>query len=205
VWQVDFQCSGTLKGVKAWIKRSDTLSGRRAKGRQSYFDDAAYPRFAANGRPLDFDPPSSSSYVRRFDTLSGIATGGETRVIAGFTGPSIYPARYSSHGLRNLGGTPTGPDWSEVSEECAALHGVLAAGTRSGSVVAMNGTSVASPQATRWLAQAWRGLTKGSRPPKARPGLKPPRVPPERPIPAADLAAIGSRLAARTPRSPPRC
>jgi hypothetical protein len=204
-WQVDLQCNGSLKGVKAWIKRSDTLSGRRAKGRQSYFYDAAYPRFAANGRPLDFDPPSSSSYVRRFDTLSGIATGGETRVIAGFTGPSIYPARYSSHGMRNLGGTPTGPDWSEFSEECTALHGVLAAGTRSGSAVAMNGTSVAAPQATRWLAQAWRGLTKGSRPPKVRPGLKPPRVPPERPIPAADLAAIGSRLAARIPRSPPRC
>jgi hypothetical protein len=74
------------------------------------------------------------------------------------------------------------------------LRGLLAAGTRSGSVVAMNGTSVAAPQATVWMAQAWRGLTKGQRP-ATRGGLKAPKVPPHRPMPASDLALVGNRLA----------
>jgi hypothetical protein len=199
VWGVTLSSSAAMQGIKAWIKRSDTLSGRRAKGRQSYFDDPGYPRFWPNGRPYDFDPPTSTSYVRRIQTLSGIATGDKTRVIGGYRDSDFYPARYSSNGTRSVGGVPTGPDWLECSDESDVLHGVLAAATRSGSVVAMNGTSVAAPQATRWIAQAWLGLNMGNRPP-VRAGLKAPNIPPQRPIPPADLAAIGNRLAPFVPR-----
>ena len=45
-----------------------------------------------------------------------------------------------------------GPDWAAVSEESPALSGVLAAGTYSGSVAILGGTSVAAPQVTRALA-----------------------------------------------------
>jgi len=45
-----------------------------------------------------------------------------------------------------------GPDWAAVSEESPALSGVLAAGTYSGSVAFLGGTSVAAPQVTRALA-----------------------------------------------------
>jgi hypothetical protein len=199
LWTVTVSSTSAVPGVEAWIKRSDTLSGRRAKGRQSYFDDPAYPRFAPNTRPYDFDPPTSTSYVRRIQTLSGIATGDKTRIIGGFRDSDGYPARYSSHGMRRVGGVLKGPDWLECSEESDVLRGLLAAGTRSGSVAVMNGTSVAAPQATRWIAQAWLGLAKGKRPP-AGPGLKAPSIPPKRPIPAADLAAIGAGLAPFTPR-----
>jgi hypothetical protein len=44
------------------------------------------------------------------------------------------------------------PDMSAVADDSPAFRNVLAAGTRSGSVVAMNGTSVAAPQATRLIA-----------------------------------------------------
>jgi hypothetical protein len=44
------------------------------------------------------------------------------------------------------------PDLAAVSEESPALPGVLAAGTYSGSVAILNGTSDAVPQVTRALA-----------------------------------------------------
>jgi len=50
-----------------------------------------------------------------------------------------------------------GPDWAAVSEESPALSGVLAAGTYSGSVAILGGTSVAAPQVTRALADKIAG------------------------------------------------
>ena len=46
-----------------------------------------------------------------------------------------------------------GPDAMAVSDDSHAHRGILAAGTRSGSTVPMNGTSVAAPQITRWIAE----------------------------------------------------
>ncbi len=77
--------------IDSWIKRTDTPGGRRAKGRQSYFDDPNYRRFVEVPTypcdrptgPMNFDP-DNSSYVRRHGTLSGIATGAETFVIGGY-------------------------------------------------------------------------------------------------------------------------
>jgi hypothetical protein len=40
-----------------------------------------------------------------------------------------------------------------VADDSVALHGLLAAGTRTGSVVAMRGTSVAAPQITRRISE----------------------------------------------------
>jgi hypothetical protein len=153
VWRVTLNSTAAVQGLKSWIKRSDTLSGRRAKGRQSYFDDPNFSRSGRNGRPRDFDPVGSASYVRRFESLSGIATGKKTWIIGGYRNSDFYPAFYSSHGTRIVGGAPSGPDWLTCSDESDVLRGVHAAGTRSGSVVAMNGTSAAAPQATRWIAK----------------------------------------------------
>jgi hypothetical protein len=46
-----------------------------------------------------------------------------------------------------------GPDAVAVCDDAPANNGVLAAGARSSSVFAMNGTSVAAPQITRWIAE----------------------------------------------------
>lgn len=203
VWRVTLKSATAVQGLESWIRRSDTLSDRRAKGRQSYFDDPKYTRFGRTGRPDDFDPTGATSYVKRVQTLSGIATGQRTRVIGGYRNSDFYPAFYSSHGTRTLGGIPTGPDWLTCCDESDVLLGVHAAGTRSGSVVAMNGTSAAAPQATRWIATEWLGT--GTRP-GLPPGLSPPPVvPPTRPIPPGELPfAFGNGLAAFKPRWPPR-
>jgi hypothetical protein len=201
-WTVTVQAATTTHGIHAWIRRSDTLSGRRANGRQSYFDDPNYQRFSSSGRPRDFDPVGSTSYVRRLQTLSGIATGDAPRIIGGYCNSDSYPARYSSHGTHVRAGVPTGPDWLECSDDSDVLRGVHAAGTQSGSIAAMNGTSVSAPQATRWIAQEW--LAGGVRP-GLRPGLMPIVVPPHRPIPAAEFPfAVTNGRAPFTPRWPPR-
>ncbi len=82
------------------------------------------------------------------------------------------------------------------------LRGVLAAGTRSGSVVPMNGTSVAAPQATRWTAEAWLRTDQGQSPAASASGAQGPEGAAAAPIPPADLASVGNRLAPVTPRWP---
>jgi hypothetical protein len=136
--------------------------------------------------------------VKRGQTLSGIATGQKTRVIGGYRNSDIYPVFYSSHGTRNLGGSPVGPDRLTCCDESDVLPGVHAAGTRSGSVMAMNGTSAAAPQATRWIAREW--LQTGGRPGLPT-GLFVPTLSPGRPVPLGELLfAFGHGLADFEPR-----
>jgi len=190
LWMVDIANGGNAKlELDAWIKRSDTPSGHRAKGRQSYFEDTADDdRRKKNGRPNEFDG-KGRSVVRRHETLSGITTGKSTLVIGGYRRgdkeSDLHPAPYTSAGPHH---SPTrggrAPDWLEVSDDSIACRGALAAGTRSGSWVPMNGTSAAAPQAARWIAAEW--LRTGTSP--GRPAnLVQPKPKPDNPIPPEDL------------------
>jgi hypothetical protein len=167
VWTVTVTAaSGT--SFDAWIKRSDTPPGRRAKGRQSYFDDADYQRFDPNGRPTEFDPPGGTSYVKRQNTLTGIATGRTPHVIGGFRrGPDrwdLMPSIYSSEAsvVPVPGRTLPGVNWLAPSDDGVACWGTLAAGTHSAGRVLMSGTSVAAPQAVRYYVNEW--ARTGTRP-----------------------------------------
>jgi hypothetical protein len=154
--------------IDAWIRRSDTPGGRRAKGRQSYFDDPNYERFFPSTKPVRFDLPSSTSYVRRQGTLSGIATGAETYVIGGYRRTDLAPAWYSSEGpvAPSAARTMKAPNWLAPSDDGPSCPGVLATGTRSGARVAMNGTSVAAPRAARYFAEQFAaGRTPDQLPP----------------------------------------
>jgi hypothetical protein len=164
--------------MQAWIKRGDTPAGRRALGRQSYFDDPDYLRLDDLGRPRPFDPNTGvMSYVKRRNTLSGIATGRRTIVVGGFRGSDGTPTDYSSEGgLSDPQRPHESPNWIAAADDSPAHRGVLAAGNRAESWCAMNGTSVAAPRTARAFAMAWIG--QGSRPGLPLPGLKPPnRVP----------------------------
>jgi len=70
-------------------------------------------------------------------------------VVGGYRRADETSSRYSSLGASS---TSPCPRIATVSDDSTALHGVIAAGTRSGSSSAMNGTSVAAPQLTRWIA-----------------------------------------------------
>jgi hypothetical protein len=163
-WQVTLRNRGVAPlDAHVWIQRDDSPVGYPVLGRQSYFDDPDYVRFDRQGRRLKYDPPHPfvdpplrDSYVKRTSTLNALATGRRSVVVAGFVRSSGDSADYSSMGPIVQGPAPQragyAPDVAAVSDDSPVLDGVLAAGTRSGSVVAMNGTSVAAPQIARYLA-----------------------------------------------------
>ena len=154
LWKVRVKnTSATQLEINAYIQRDDTIYGRKSMGRQSYFDDPGYARHDTQGEPLEFDPDANSSYVLRRGTLNALATGKHTYVIGGYRRTDRMPARYSSMGPAHPGArTTNAPNWLAPSDDSPVCHGILAAGTCSGSRVMMNGTSVAAPQAARFLA-----------------------------------------------------
>jgi hypothetical protein len=144
--------------VEVWVERDDTPYGYRQHGRQSYLDEADYRVSDHGGRPIETDDAQGSD-VRRAGSINALATGGRTVVMGGFLRREGWVARYSAGGpvTAPAGSTSShrkGPDALGASEGSSAHPGVLAAGTRSGSVVSMQGTSVAAPQAARIIADA---------------------------------------------------
>jgi hypothetical protein len=162
-WRVEVRYSGAPMVMHAWIQRGDTPFGYPLRGRQSRFDHADYLRFYRVGvlkKPVgalnEDDLPPQSPLVRR-GTISAMGTGRQTVVIGGFRRSDYAASRYSGAGPivsppGIVGPWRAGPDATAVADDSVALHGVLAAGTRTGSVFAMDGTSVAAPQITRLIA-----------------------------------------------------
>jgi hypothetical protein len=180
--------SAAIQDIDGWIQRDDTPYGYPVRGRQSRFDDPSYRRFDDGGREIEVDDPAS--YVKRAGTINAIATGTHAVVIAGSRRSSRKQAKYSAAGpiVNPAPGQPNGPDAMAVSEDSDACGGLLAAGTRSGSVVAMNGSSVAAPQIARWIAGEWAALPpragdraavalQAQTPPLGLPATSPPAIP----------------------------
>lgn len=150
-WLVTVSQKGGKAGkVDAWIQRDDSPFGFRQRGRQAYFDDPDYEVYhPTTGRLLEVD--NDISYCRRSGTLSAFACGQEPLIIGAVMAAELKPAPYTAAGAAPR--IPN-PDAAAVADDSKVHFGVLSAGTRSGSAVAMNGTSVAAPQITRRLAAA---------------------------------------------------
>lgn len=180
VWTILIENTDLMAGeeVHAWVQRDDSAFGYPSLGRQSYFDDAEYERFDAMGDIAVVD--NSKSLVRRAGTLNAIATGSDPRIIVvgGYAHLPRRAARYSSRGPTL--GSRRGPDVLGASDRTRVRQGRLGAGTRSGSRIAMNGTSVAAPGATRHIAEELAAGRAGD---------------------ADWLASIAGSLSGRTPES----
>lgn len=153
-WLIELNNIGSTVGVEAWVQRGDTPFGYPLAGRQSRFDDGDYVRFTPSGHVEENDVGPSP--IRRLGTVNALATGQHSLVVGGFRASDQRASKYSGAGPVATPPTVpprTGPDVSAVADDSVALHGVLAAGTRSGSVVAMDGTSVAAPQLTRLISE----------------------------------------------------
>jgi hypothetical protein len=143
--------------IDAWVQRDDTPYGYPRRGRQSRFDDSErnYPYWDDAGREVETDSPAS--YIKRDGTLNAIGTGCKSTLVGSFRRIDWNPAKYSASGpaIAPSRGLPVndGPDAMAVSDDSHAHKGILASGTRSSSTVPMNGTSVAAPQITRWIAE----------------------------------------------------
>jgi hypothetical protein len=155
-----------LEIIEAWVQRDDAPVGYPRRGRQAYFDVPSYEIYGHDGRPLEEDDPACP--VKRSGSMNAIATGKDTIVIGGLLRRELRPPAYSAGGpiTKPAGATwphRCGPDALTVSDDSTVQSGVLAAGTHSGSVTAMNGTSVAAPLMTRWIAGELAAGHRGNR------------------------------------------
>jgi len=167
IWTVELAFTGNLAPdqlVHAWVRRDDRIYGYPPRGRQSHLEDDKYVRLDHAGRDREID--DAGSLVKREYTLNSMATGETPIVIGGYLGKEKVAARYSAAGAEVTIVPPPPapppppqdrkpmrwPDAMAVSEDSRVHRGVLAAGSRSGSVVAMGGTSVSAPQIARIIA-----------------------------------------------------
>lgn len=146
-----------------YVQRDDTPFGYPRSGRQSRLDHKdAYARDNDTG---DYREPAEGCPITHEETLSSIATCSpippdRTIVVGGAEASEHYPpADYTASGPTVL---RKGPDCSAIAEDGRAHRGVLAAGTLSGTVVAMNGTSVAAPQIAREVANGLQPIIKSA-------------------------------------------
>jgi hypothetical protein len=137
------------------VQRDDTPSSFPAYGRQAYYDHEDISEL--DPETHRYDRPLPACPVKRENTLSAHATAVEENVIVvggAFDRDALAAAAlYASSGPAS--GTRRSPDLSAVSEETRSHPGILAAGTFSGSAALFNGTSVAAPQVTRAIVDAW--------------------------------------------------
>jgi hypothetical protein len=136
-----------------YVQRDDTPFGYPRRGRQSRLDHSkAYQRDPTTG---DYRLQGEDCPIIYRDTLSSLATSSQEKpdhtivVGAAEATDNHPPADYTSSGPTRL---RTGPDFSAFADDGEAHWGRLGAGTFSGSVMAMRGTSVAAPQIARHVA-----------------------------------------------------
>jgi hypothetical protein len=162
-WQVNIKNNSANRvDLDHFIQREETPGHDRPPGRQSYFEHTnAFVWDAATGNYEQLGDAAHPCPISHVCSLSAIADGQESIVVGGAMAPTdgqpATPAKYTSSAP-----TParTGPDFAAIVDDSLAFPGALAAGTRSGSVVAQNGTSVAAPQVTRLLAESSASLAE---------------------------------------------
>ena len=160
----------------AWVQRDDSLYGYPQAGRQSYFDDPGYVRFAEANFGLRGDVVTDDEDPAQL----GIADPGDAReplqrhrhrrerghcgrVSRAQPPPRRVLGGRPEHPARGRAALRLKPDLLLPSEGSKAHPGILAAGSRSGARVALSGTSVAAPQLARFVADRLAAGQTGNR------------------------------------------
>lgn len=154
VWEV--KITNTQPGkvtVDAYVERDDQIIGVQTGARQSHFEDQWYD---TSGNPGSFvDHPGNPSPIRRSGNFNSIATGTKTISVGGVRVAGPMWAKYSPRKPDPDAGRPERPsvvkvpDLHAYSDENPVLLGLKAAGSRSGGMARLVGTSDASPQVAR--------------------------------------------------------
>lgn len=183
-WLVTLR-AGSAGVARAYIARNDLDMDAVLRGRQSIFVDP--PDSPAPELRAPFDDPGKNgdddrlfgsgrgnTVLRRRGTLNAIGSAMRAEVVAGHArnfsdaaGDRTH-SRYSSAGP-GAGDVGRNPLTSYPTDESGVLRGVRAAGSRSGSVFRLVGTSTAAPQLARWLLSEPDQASKS--PPPSAPGL----------------------------------
>ena len=154
LWEISL--TNTRSGsvtIDAYVERDDVVIPARGGARQSHFEDRFYN---TSGNPGDWvDHPDNPSLIRRSGNFNSIGTGSQTVSVGGTRIADGSWAHYSPRKPDPDASRPERPvvvkvpDTQAFSDENAALLGLKAAGTRSGGVARLVGTSDAAPQAAR--------------------------------------------------------
>ncbi|MGF6350461.1 S8 family serine peptidase [Variovorax sp. W2I14] len=162
----------------AWIQRDEAIPGARYNARQSLFLSTR-PRQPATVDDVAEDP------VKRRGTGNSISNGLHPIVAGACYATSGLPSPYTAARVSVLcNGRHQWPDLVAPGDQAEAAPGLLAAGSRSGTTIRMNGTSVAAPQVARAILNLFAGNRGG-------PSSKPPS-------PGMDSAEITDALLAGT-------
>lgn len=165
LWHVEVTNTGEAAvTVDAYVERDDVALGQHTGARQSHFEDS---RYDTSGNPDSFfDQPVplarqlESTLIRRSGTFNSVATGKRPVAVGGvrivgqdWSQWSLYSPRQpdpdASRPQRE--GVVRVPARMAYGDENPMLLGLRAAGTLSGSVVRLVGTSGSAPQVTREL------------------------------------------------------
>lgn len=137
--------------LELWAERSDTPSGFPKGGRQSYFHDPNYRKWADTGEYLMVDVPADA-YVKRHGTLNPLATGQKCIVAGSHIARNMKLHFFTSYGLF-ANNQNRGPDLTVASGLSEARDYTVGAGILSGETVRSNGTSVSSALTARAAAE----------------------------------------------------
>lgn len=149
----------------AYVQSDQTLTFGSVTGLLSTFDHPDFDAVDERGRAIDvFDYPYDGSApeltdlpppITRRGTMNAIANNAESRVIGSYRGsdgkPSVFSSAASSEPVGDGRAAPTAV---LPGEDGAARFGIIAAGSKSGSATAMQGTSFSTALATRRIALA---------------------------------------------------
>ena len=155
LWHVGFtdqRASGDPMEVSLWIQRDISYGTSTSGARQSYFDEFENKRLTERGFWNTAD--QDDVRTKRFGSLSGMATGMTSLVVAASQLDPLKPADYSGAGRADF--SEPNVDLAAPTEPSPMLSGVRGAGPRSGGSVAMNGTSAAVPMVSCHLVEAFR-------------------------------------------------
>lgn len=154
--------SGSDETVHVYVARADHNMGTKRRAQPSYLRDTAY-EVSRRSVKAEYDDTVAGSMVQKSGTLNGIGTGKGAKMAAGYRLSDGLPARYSSSGPTR--DSRLGPDFAYPTEVSRMVHGIPAAGTRSGTVVNLSGTSTAAPQYARDLVKATDPIRQEPPPP----------------------------------------
>lgn len=151
-WHITVRRNANLHGaVTVRVQRDVDHEQGHTGGRQSWLVDPACDPYAPDGALAHVDDPGLAAMVRRMDGLNGVATQPVSLNVAGHVGNLGKAARYSSAGPL----TGRGVDVAAPTDRSPCRTGIVSTGTRTGSFVALQGTSSASPQIASALAAAF--------------------------------------------------
>lgn len=156
IWKIELKNTGSEPiTFDAYIERDNPALGDAGPRRQSHFVHPGYPR--SNG-PMTppLDDSDHNSPIKRMGALNNVATAGEALVVGGYVKQTGQLAAYSASGPGRAPGR-VGVDVLGVSDNSQNVRGVRSTGVRTGTTFRMDGTSVAAPQVTRWIAKWMTG------------------------------------------------